>query len=407
MQEVKKKSKKNNKWVRDRHQIIRNIVSVPLYLYSRFAYKFVFPKKEDKLCGQYLVLFNHQTSFDQFFVALSFKKHLYFVTSEDLFSKKSISKLITWLVAPIPFRKSTADITAVKNCLRIVKEGGSIAMAPEGNRTYSGTTEYIKPSVASLAKSLKLPIAFFRIEGGYGAQPRWSNKIRKGKMRGFVSKILTFEEYKDMSKEELFDIIKTELYVDERLDKTLFKSEKRAEFLDRVVYYCPYCELSEFYSTGNLIKCKKCGREIEYLPDKTLKGKGFDFPHLYVKDWYDAQNDYIRNLDLNKYSETPVFEETVCFRENIYCEKKIIIDEKAQFGIYADHFLLKTVKGDFKFTFTDVESATVLGKNKLNIYIDNHIFQISGDKHFNALKYLNIYFATKTDEKTDEAFLGL
>ena len=79
----------------------------------------------------YLILFNHQTAFDQFFTSIAFKKHIYYIASEDLFSNGFLSKLITWLVAPIPFRKSTSDIAAIKNCLRIVKEGGSIGMAPE------------------------------------------------------------------------------------------------------------------------------------------------------------------------------------------------------------------------------------------------------------------------------------
>ena len=33
---------------------------------------------------QYLVLYNHQTSFDQFFVGMLFKKHLYYVASGHL-----------------------------------------------------------------------------------------------------------------------------------------------------------------------------------------------------------------------------------------------------------------------------------------------------------------------------------
>ncbi len=59
------------------------------------------------------------------------------------------------------------DIRAVKACLRIAKEGGTIALAPEGNRTYSGRTCYINPAITGLVRSWKLPVAIFRIEGGY------------------------------------------------------------------------------------------------------------------------------------------------------------------------------------------------------------------------------------------------
>ena len=57
-------------------------------------------------------------------------------------------------MAPIPIKKQTMDITAVKNCILVAREGGTICIAPEGNRTYSGRTEYMRPSIASLAKKL-------------------------------------------------------------------------------------------------------------------------------------------------------------------------------------------------------------------------------------------------------------
>lgn len=47
----------------------------------------------------------------------------------------------------------------------------------------------------------------YRIEGGYGVQPRWSDKNRKGKMRSYVFKVIEPEEYTKMSNEELFALI--------------------------------------------------------------------------------------------------------------------------------------------------------------------------------------------------------
>ena len=52
-----------------------------------------------------------------------------------------------------------------------------------------------------------------------------------------------------MSNEELFEMIKKELWVDEREDKTEFYGKNNAEYLDRAMYVCPYCGLSEWYGT--------------------------------------------------------------------------------------------------------------------------------------------------------------
>lgn len=401
--------KKRNKWIKKRHSVVIALLKGPFRLYTKIKYRIKLEKFRNYDGGQYLILSNHQTAFDQFFVSLCFPKHVYYVASEDLFSKGWLSRLIAWLVAPIPFKKSTSDLSGVRNCLRVAKEGGSIGMFPEGNRTYSGTTEHMKSGVASLAKSLRLPIAFYRIEGGYGVQPRWSDKVRKGRMKGGFSKVIPYEEFKDMSNEELFALIQKELWVDEREDKTAFYGKNNAEYLDRAMYVCPDCGLSEFHSEKDIITCRKCGKQIKYMPDKTLQGVGFDFPYKYVKDWYDHQCDFIRNFDMSPYTETLIYADNAKYSENIYCSNKVEIDEDALLGIYADRFIVKTKKGEDVYPFDEVSAATVLGKNKLNIYVGDRIFQFKGDKHFNALKYLNLYCHAVNTAKGDPygEFLGL
>lgn len=392
-------------WVQARHTWVRNFLYWPMYLYVTCSYH----ARIGRVPGdrQYFILFNHQTALDQFLVSASFKRHVYYVASEDIFSIGLVSRLISWLVAPIPFRKSTADIAGVKNCIRIAREGGSVAMAPEGNRTYSGATEYIKSSVAALVKKLGLPLVLYRIEGGYGVHPRWSDCVRKGSMRTYAARIMEPEEYMALSNEELFALIQKELYVDERQDKTCFYSRKSAEFLDRAMYYCPDCGLSEFVSKGDTITCKSCGKQIRYLPDKTLKGVGFDFPYLYVKDWYDAQESFVRALDLSVYGSRPIYASTVRYSENIYCKRKNLIDKAATLTIYADRFEVISKSGTHVYPFTEVSGATVLGRNKLNIYVGKQTFQFLGDEHFNALKYLNLYYRAVHGIPGAPEFLGI
>ena len=401
--------KTKKKWIKTRHTVVRNLLYWPLYVVCALKYGLKVEKFNGDMNRPYLILFNHQTAFDQFFTSLAFKKHIYYIASEDLFSNGFVSKLITWLVAPIPFRKSTSDIAAIKNCLRIAKEGGSIGMAPEGNRTYSGTTEYIKPGIASLVKALKMPLLLFRIEGGYGVQPRWSDKTRKGKMRVTPSKVIEFEEYSKLSNDELYELINKELFVDERLDKTEFYSKHSAEYLDRVIYYCPFCKISEFYSKNDIITCKSCGKSIRYLPDKTLQGIDFDFPFLYVKDWYDSQTQHMLKLNLEPYKDKHIFADRVEFIDNKYCSKKVIVDKDATLMAYSDRFVVATDKEDFVFKYSDINSATVLGRNKMNIYVKQNIYQFRGSKHFNALKYLQLYYKTINEEKGELCgkYLGL
>ena len=164
--------KKKNTWTKPRHRIVRNIVFFFLYPYARLKFGIKISKFKEQGKRKYLILLNHTTVFDQFFVGMAFKGPIYYMATEDIFSNGWVSSLIRWLVAPIPIKKQTTDISAVVNCIKVAKEGGTIAIAPEGNRTYSGKTEYMSPSIVSLAKKLAMPIALFRIEGGYGVHPR-------------------------------------------------------------------------------------------------------------------------------------------------------------------------------------------------------------------------------------------
>ncbi|MBP3514414.1 MAG: 1-acyl-sn-glycerol-3-phosphate acyltransferase [Elusimicrobiaceae bacterium] len=381
-----------------------------LYPYSKWRYGLVVDKFKAQEKRPYLILLNHQTPFDQFFVGMSISGPVYYMASEDLFSNGWVSSLIRWLIAPIPIRKQTTDVTAVKTCLRVAKEGGTIAIAPEGNRTYSGKTEYMNPAIAPLAKKLGLPILLYRIEGGYGAEPRWSDCIRKGKVHAFVSRVLQPSDYAALTDYELYDIIKSELYVNEGVADGIFRSNKRAEYLERAVYVCPFCGLSRFESHGNAVTCLSCNRAIEYGEDKRLSGKGFDFPFRFMTEWYDYQADFINKTDVTQFTQTPLFTDTANVTEVILQKKKIPLLENAVLRLYGDRMtVLEDTDAPLVFPFDETSAVTVLGRNKLNVYFNGHVYQFKGGKRFNALKYVHIYHRYKNISKgdADGSFLGL
>lgn len=401
---------KQKHWIKKRHGIVRNIAFAVLYPYSKWKYGVTADPFKEQGDKPYLILYNHQTPFDQFFVGISFKKHVYYLATEDIFSNGWVSSLIRWLVAPIPIKKQTTDITAVRNCMRVAREGGSIAIAPEGNRTYSGKTEYMSPAIAGLAKMLKLPIALYRIEGGYGVQPRWSDGIRKGKIHAYVSRVIEPEEYAALTDEELFRMIESGLMVNEGTADGEFKSNKQAEYLERAIYVCPYCGLSEFESSGNVIECKKCHRKIEYGADKKLTGVGFSFPFEYVTQWYDYQKEYVCSLDVTQLTQEPLYRDTASLSEVIVYKRKQLLRKTAAVTLYGDRILIdEGSENALVLPFADVSAAAVLGRNKLNIYYDNKVYQLKGGKRFNALKYVNIYFRHKNISRGDlnGKFLGL
>lgn len=401
---------KKERWIRPRHRVVRNLLFPFIGLYTRLSYGVRVERFREQGDRAYLILMNHQTPFDQFFVGMAFRGPVYYLATEDLFSNGWVSSLIRWLVAPIPIKKQTTDITAVRNCIRVAREGGTIALAPEGNRTYSGRTEYMNPAIGGLARKLKLPIALFRIEGGYGVEPRWSDVTRRGKMRAYVSRVIEPEEYADMTGDGLFALIQQGLYVDEAVADGPFRSGKRGEYLERAVYVCPFCGLSEFESHGAEVTCKKCGRTVTYGEDKTLTGKAFDFPFRFVKDWYEYQQAYINGLDLTALTEEPVYRDRAKMSEVILNKRKVPLRRDAELRLYGDRVTVdEEGENALCFPFGEVSAVTVLGRNKLNIYHEKKVCQFKGSKRFNALKYVNFYYRHKNIVRgnADGKFLGL
>ena len=397
--------KEKKQWLRQRHRAVIPLVHFFFGPYVRWKYHIRIEPFRQEGNRPYLILMNHQTGYDQFFVSLTFRQAIYYIATEDIFSMGWVSDLIRWLVAPIPIRKQTTDIKAVKDCIKVAREGGSICLAPEGNRTFHGRTVYMNPAIASLAKKLALPIAFFRIEGGYGIQPRWSDVVRGGTMRSFISRVMEPEEYAGMTKEQLMQVIEQELFVDEGKNTGDYPHPKNAEFLERAMYVCPFCGLSTFESTGDMIRCVKCGRQIRHLPSKELEGIGYEFPHRFVADWYDWQNAYIAAADLSCLTQTPVWEETVRLSRVHLYKRKELLKKQVTVRLYGDRIALD----DQVYPFETLGAVVVLGKNKINLYTDSDLLQLKGSNRFNALKYVHFFQKYKNVKSGDPngQFLGL
>ncbi len=397
-------------WVRLRHRVLRGplIACIAPVMRRKYGVEAEPFKRDDQ--KPYLILYNHQTPCDQFFVSMSFRRPVYYLATEDIFSKGWISSLLRWAVAPIPFTKQTTDMSALAAMMKVAREGGTIAIAPEGNRTYSGKTEYMSPAITFLAKRLRLPIVLYRIEGGYGVQPRWSDGVRKGNMRAYASRVIEPEEYLKMSNADLLAMIQEGLYVNEAAADGQFISDKKAEYLERMAYICPFCGLSRFESQGDEIRCLSCGRRIRYGEDKRLTWVDGDWPFAFVNDWYEYQKGFINHLDVREYCENPIYEDRVDIYEVIVYKRKDLFRKDQTLRLYGDRITLdEQGKGEWIIPFEEIQGMALIGRNRLNISFNGKVYQLRGDERFNALKYMHFYHRWMNMAKGEPygEFLGL
>lgn len=375
------------KWTKKRHTAVFAILRGIFRPYTKIKYNYTAVKTDLK--GPCLVMCNHTTTMDPFFLSLSFKRPVYFFTSDDLFNIKGVSSVIRYLVAPIPKSKSLSDMQAVKSCLRILREGGIVAVFPEGNRTLSGGQWEITDAVAKIAKLCKVPLVLYNIEGGYGADPRWGLKPRKGKMKGYVKRVISPQECKEKDVDELFGIIRRELDVSPKSqgDEVRFKSKRRAENIERVLYRCPCCgAVGSIKSRKSNFKCESCGRTWEYTENLSIMPPE---PFGAIKEWHDWEKN--ETLIAAERKDGVIFTDGgIEFFESVRFKRKNKLDGRV-LNANGSGLTVEGKKGGAFYPFEEMDGFTIVGKRKFNFYYRGKTYQIKGDKKFCALKYLHLY----------------
>ena len=149
---------------------------------------------------------------------------------------------------------------------------------------------------------------------------------------------------------------------------------------------------------------------IRYLPTTALEGVNCDFPFPFVAQWYEYQEQFINALDLAPFTDTPLYRDSVKMWEVIPYKHKVPVSAEAQLRLYGDRIEVGSEDApDFVFPFDQTGMVTVLGKNKINLYFGDKLYQFKGSARFNALRYVNIFHHYLNGKEGAEhgQFLGL
>ena len=245
------------------YRLLALVVSPFLRLIFRFRYEL------QRLDGPTLVICNHVTNCDPLLVAICFRKdHMHFVASEHLFRLGWVSAVIQYITDPIPRRKATSGADTAMACLRKLRGGRNVCLFAEGECTWDGVTAPIVPSTGRLAKMANATLLTCRLEGGYLTAPRWGKGLRPGKMGFRVVGKYSPEELKKLDGQQIEALIQRDIHVDtwesQRQEPVAYRSRRRAENLQTVLYLCPRCRRSgTLASKGKFLRCS-CAAQWEF-----------------------------------------------------------------------------------------------------------------------------------------------
>lgn len=358
-----------------------------------------------------IVLSNHIGNFDPFLLATSFRQPVFFVASDHIFRLGLISRLIKFLVAPIPIVKSHIDLRTIRTISGIIKDGGIIGLFPEGNRNFNGLTGTIPVSTGKLVRQLKATLLIYRLRGGYMTTPRWARYRREGIIQVELARRVDPDELAAMTADEITRLIQDSINVDAFADQNVkpvhYPGKKLAEYLERVLFVCPRClGLDTLRSNDDHFRCS-CGFDVktndlgffepadEWSKERASAGQLMDTVGAWDLWQRQAVADMIssgKHIDMT--GQTPIFTdhgEVLAICQRAYRNTRL---GKGTLSMYADRLEFEGLQAGLKVYPIDMlDRVTLHGPQVLQFSVTGgDVYECRSRKARSAFKYMIVYF---------------
>jgi 1-acyl-sn-glycerol-3-phosphate acyltransferase len=164
------------------------------------------PKK-----GGFILASNHLSYLDPVALGVACPRKLNFMARHDLFSNPLFSKFISSLGA-FPIKRNSADLSALKEAIKRLKDGKALVLFPEGRRKdrISVITEP-QLGIGFLVKKTRIPVVPALIKGTDKALPKGARFIIPKKISVHFGKQIQIKRdipYGDIAQKIMEDILR-------------------------------------------------------------------------------------------------------------------------------------------------------------------------------------------------------
>ena len=291
------KDKKDNK-VQKANSFVLGVVYYGIRIYCFLCgVRLKTVNKVGKLEKPSIVLCNHGSFVDFIFLAPLLRKYKpNFIIARLYFYNKYL-RWILKIIGGFPKSMFAMDMESTKNCLRVLKSNGVLAMMPEARLSTTGRFEDVQSNTYTFIKKSAVPVYTVKFGGDYLANPKWGKGFRRGALVEAELDILyTAEQIQNISVEEIKQGVEARLYYNEfewleKRPNIRYQSRNIAEGLENILTTCPKCNRKHTLVTEkNKVFCEHCG----YLTSVDRRygfTEGFRFKNF--AQWYDWQKDLL------------------------------------------------------------------------------------------------------------------
>ena len=250
-----------------------------------------------------LIFGNHGSVFDFIFAgsAIYPKKAVFVVTRRTMYDR--ISKKIVKMSPHILRDQFSSDLRSIIDMGDALKQGYNVVLYPEGKVSTCGKTNIIPKATGKLVKTFKVPVVTIVCDGNWLAKPSWASHVRVGNFNIRTKQILTREQIKQMTAEEIQLLLEQELCHNENKYQlegnyeyhNILKSKGFAEGLEKVLYKCPKCGKDfTMHTKGSDIFCEECGFRATYNHNGLITSEDKDFKYYRIDKWVDYENEELK-----------------------------------------------------------------------------------------------------------------
>lgn len=271
-----------------------------IYLKSRFRLVTEHFERQYDLKPPYVVLANHSSNWDPFFVNLCIHNPMRFVASNTHF-RSILGAIGLNLVGAIPKAKGMADTRSIRRIIQVCRKGAVLGIFAEGESCWSGDSVPPIPSTAKLLKVLRLPVLTVNVFGAFFAAGRWCRYPKRGTVRMHMHPPIPASEVQKLSVDELYQRISDRLQVrqseEQQQHRSVFKGKAPAQYLERSLFICPSCnQIGTLYSTPSTLLCKKCQYQVRYTEYGDFVPVKGNLRFSTIAQWFGWQMALFRNI---------------------------------------------------------------------------------------------------------------
>ncbi len=249
----------------------------------------------------YIVLGRHTTFYDFYFTAKAlYPERLAYVCNRFFFQDKKTAFWVKHMGA-IPKRLFTVDIDTMRYLRSAIDQKCPVVVYSEGRLSNGGAGMGAVKNTEKLIKKLGVDVYGYYSVGGYFAKPKWRNFFTKNEVELHLEPIITAEQLKTATDEEIAAKLNEFYTYDETVDYAEIKNKPTAnvEGLENILYRCKECG-SEYTitSAGNTLHCTACKKDFTFDSGYKLSDGSK------ISDWCEWQKEELNKDAGVTYSET-------------------------------------------------------------------------------------------------------